>query len=243
MVKINRSDFKSIMKRVRKDLQDPHSRFFSWDHSHAHWLKYVKGGTDDDHAALHLAFYLASWGMYRGSSALLQRDYRVLVPVVRFLRNQAQERDWADCMLTSDNPVAAAEAIRELSLGLNATLEPQLIEFGRPPSDTLLSKILLNTLVCVPAWDRNVKLALRALPGLTHRGSNGFNVKFLVEVTDLLRQNRDVLATGRDLLPKPKGFQYPLTKLLDLYLWYKGLDDGNGTAPNPTERNRRETVR
>ena len=32
--------------------------------------------------SLHLAFYLASWGMCRGSSFLLQKDYKVLVPVV-----------------------------------------------------------------------------------------------------------------------------------------------------------------
>ena len=35
-----------------------------------------------DYLSLHLAFYLASWGMYRGSSFLLQKDYKVLVPIV-----------------------------------------------------------------------------------------------------------------------------------------------------------------
>ena len=29
-----------------------------------------------------LMFYLASWGMYRGSSFLLQKDYKIHIPVV-----------------------------------------------------------------------------------------------------------------------------------------------------------------
>ena len=37
---------------------------------------------DYDYLSLHLAFYLASWGMYRGSSFLLQKDYKVLSPIV-----------------------------------------------------------------------------------------------------------------------------------------------------------------
>lgn len=243
MVKIGRNDFKGIMKRVREDLQDPHSRFFSWDHSHAHWLKYVEGDTvDDDHAALHLAFYLASWGMYRGSAAVLQRDYKVFVPVVRLLRSEAGTRNWTDCMFNAGDPRETAVEVRDLSRRLNAVLEPNLIEFGRGPSDTLLSKILLNTLVCVPAWDLNVKLALRAIPQFGRWGSNGFNVEYMVAVTELARQNADLLAEGRDLLPKPKGFRYPLTKLLDLYLWYKGLYQGNGRAPRPVARSRQEKV-
>jgi len=37
---------------------------------------------DYDYLSLHHAFYLASWGMYRGSSFLLQKDYKVLTPIV-----------------------------------------------------------------------------------------------------------------------------------------------------------------
>jgi hypothetical protein len=42
---------------------------------------------DDDALSLHLAFFLASWGMYRGSSFLLQKDYTIHRPVVRLLRS------------------------------------------------------------------------------------------------------------------------------------------------------------
>ena len=37
---------------------------------------------DYDYLSLHLAFYLASWGMYRGSSFILHKDYKVHTPIV-----------------------------------------------------------------------------------------------------------------------------------------------------------------
>jgi hypothetical protein len=37
---------------------------------------------DRDHAALQLGFYLASWGMYRGSGFLLQHAYTIHLGVI-----------------------------------------------------------------------------------------------------------------------------------------------------------------
>jgi hypothetical protein len=43
---------------------------------------------DYDYLSLQLSFYLASWGMYRGSSFLLQKDYKVHIPAVKELLNE-----------------------------------------------------------------------------------------------------------------------------------------------------------
>lgn len=56
--------------------------------------------------SLQLAFYLASWGMYRGSSFLLQKDYRVHIPVVKELLQKKYDvllgADF-DTLLNEDN--------------------------------------------------------------------------------------------------------------------------------------------
>jgi hypothetical protein len=46
----------------------------SWEHCYRYFRRVAPNlpKTDRDHAALQLGFYLASWGMYRGSSFLLQ---------------------------------------------------------------------------------------------------------------------------------------------------------------------------
>lgn len=55
----------------------------SWEHCYRVFRDARTDPSPDyDYLSLHLAFYLASWGMYRGSSFLLQNDYKVLLPVV-----------------------------------------------------------------------------------------------------------------------------------------------------------------
>lgn len=38
---------------------------------------------DYDYLSLQLAYYLASWGMLRGSSFLLWKDYKIHIPMVK----------------------------------------------------------------------------------------------------------------------------------------------------------------
>ena len=65
---------------------DENGRYRSWEHCYSHFIK-ARGSQeiDNDYLSLQLAFYLASWGMYRGSSFLLQKDYKVHIPVVKEL--------------------------------------------------------------------------------------------------------------------------------------------------------------
>lgn len=69
---------------------------------------------------LHLAFYLASWGMYRGSSFLLQKDYRVHYDVLKEILNERYNSLWnIDCEeLTKENNLnlifEISEKIREI---------------------------------------------------------------------------------------------------------------------------------
>ena len=59
-------------------------RSLSWEHCFRVFRDARTAPSPDyDYLSLHLAFYLASWGMYRGSSFLLQKDYKVLRPLSR----------------------------------------------------------------------------------------------------------------------------------------------------------------
>ena len=63
---------------------DENGRYRSWEHCYSHFIK-ARGSkeVDYDYLSLQLAFYLASWGMYHGSAFLLQKDYKVHIPVVK----------------------------------------------------------------------------------------------------------------------------------------------------------------
>ena len=69
-----------------KELQEQtESRYRSWEHCYTQFYEARQNPERDniDNLSLHLAFYLASWGMYRGSSFLLQYDYTVHTSVVK----------------------------------------------------------------------------------------------------------------------------------------------------------------
>ena len=68
---------------------DENGRYRSWEYCYSHFIK-TRGSkdVDYDYLSLQLAFYLASWGMYRGSSFLLQKDYKIHIPVVKELLSE-----------------------------------------------------------------------------------------------------------------------------------------------------------
>ncbi len=67
---------------------DQSHRYKSWEHC----FKYFgKKKADKRVACLHLSFYLASWGMYRGSSFLLWKDCFVHHEVVKHIMLAAPE--------------------------------------------------------------------------------------------------------------------------------------------------------
>lgn len=77
------------------------SRYASFDYCFNYFQAHREAGRLDDLldgdavqlSCLHLGFYLASWGMLRGSTELLQRSARTYVPVIEALIN-ALEHLW-----------------------------------------------------------------------------------------------------------------------------------------------------
>ena len=64
---------KVIDKYISAFAKDKYHRYRSWDQC----FKAFDPAEPSDTQALGLAFYLASWGMYRGSSGLLQKNHLI----------------------------------------------------------------------------------------------------------------------------------------------------------------------
>lgn len=61
---------KSSMEFYNDLKADENGRYRSWEHCYSHFIKARESKeVDYDYLSLQLAFYLASWGMYRGSPA------------------------------------------------------------------------------------------------------------------------------------------------------------------------------
>ena len=125
----------------------------SWEHCYRVFRDARTDPSPDyDYLSLHLAFYLASWGMYRGSSFLLQKDYKVLSPVVEEVLKPGY-----DCLFG-----VACVDLRELEVQARLTnVYDYIVDYFHPireevagcevassVSPVLVTKILMGTRVC-----------------------------------------------------------------------------------------------
>ena len=106
--------FKAIESYVAQINSDPNDRLRSWEHCYKsfHDARGCKTA-DQDYLSLMLAFYLASWGMYRGSSFLLQKDYKIHRPVLEeILKPEYDTLFGIECIKLAKHNLVAAEERR-----------------------------------------------------------------------------------------------------------------------------------
>lgn len=175
-----------------------------------------------DYLSLHLAFYLASWGMYRGSSFLLQKDYKVHIPIVRII----MEEKYNSLM-----GISAEELIESRNLELLDDLSerikkayaeelPLLEGTTNNATDTLITKILLGTLGCVPAYDRYYVQTVRKYGISTGK----YNRKSVRKVAQYYLDNKFDFEKVRVEL-SVGGVDYPAMKLMDMCMWQIGFEN------------------
>ncbi len=207
-----------IRTYFNETVKDSHGRYMSWCHCYSAFKdnRKYKDEKTIDYLALHLAFYLASWGMYRGSSFLLQKDYKVHAPIVRILMEEkytpllgvtAEE-------LTDETMLDLLDEISNKIRQAYAKEQPSFEGTTNNATDTLVTKILLGALGCVPAYDRYYVQAVRQY-GISTGGYDRRSVKdvamFYLSHKDEFEKVREELSTG--------GTEYPVMKIMDMCLW------------------------
>ena len=202
----------------------------SWEHCYRVFRDARTDPSPDcDYLSLHLAFYLASWGMYRGSSFLLQKDYKVLAPIVEKVLKPEY-----DCLFglacTDVRNSDVWEQLKKLSDDIADHFDPIRNEVaGRKVvssvSPVLITKILMGTLGCVPAYDRFFQDGVATYKVTTQEYSSNSVLKlvdFYEEHNDRLEEARRGMRVG--------DLTYPQMKLLDMGFWQVGFEKDAGDA-------------
>ena len=204
--------------------RDENGRSRSWEHCYRVFRDARTDPSPDyDYLSLHLAFYLASWGMYRGSSFLLQKDYKVLSPIVEKILKPEY-----DCLfglacadLRNDDVQTQLTNVYNDIANDFGPVRNQVAgrEVPSPVSPVLITKILMGTLGCVPAYDRFFGIGAKYL-GLE---KDTYQEKSLRELVDFYEAHNDRLEEAR------RGFEvdgliYPQMKLLEMGFWQIGFD-------------------
>ena len=196
----------------------------SWEHCYRVFRDARTDPSPDyDYLSLHLAFYLASWGMYRGSCFILQKDYKVHTPIVEEIlkpeydclfgvacadlrESEVQDRleKLYKCIAKYFGPIRDEIAGRKLASSV---------------SPVLITKILMGTLGCVPAYDRFFQDGV-ATYKVTRRE---YSPESVLRLVDFYEEHNDRLEEARRGM-RVGDLIYPQMKVLDMGFWQVGFE-------------------
>lgn len=176
-------------------------------------------------ACLHLAAYLASWGMYRGKSMLLQRSARQYEPLLKVIVN-ADSRVWTLDMnnYTGENFDLLAQLEKQVCEALKGKDE-------RTPTITLTTKVMLGVFGNILAIDTFVYNGLNAVQGIRADTLDEKTRQALVNFYEAHKAVFDTY-TVRTVdfdSGQPTHRVYPKAKLVDMALFM------HGTPPSTKE--------
>jgi len=221
-------------------VRDPSNRGRSWDRCYSFFQQYralnqEQQQANKELACLHLGFYLASWGMFRGSGYLIYKDYTIYERVIDRLIAQEYEGLWEpqffEDLLTNENPILENNKQVGLIFKLSTQIqdyinEMTIIKNHRSPeenaraTDTITTKILLGTLACTPAYDTYFPMGL-ATCDIRRCGS--FTIHCFVNLLNVCREN-ELWARLEEQPIEYYGVLYPVMRVVDLYFWTKGFN-------------------
>lgn len=195
--------------------RDPSARYTSFDYCFNHFQQHrgaVKAWgepTGMEVSCLHLGFYLASWGMLRGSAELMQRSVRHLVPLIEAIADVPAEV-WDLDLVDYDKD--GIDLVHRTSADVRDALRPL------QASDILVTKVMLGVFGCVPAFDTYFKKGFGVSTfskGSLHLVGEFYRAN--PAQIDALRQPTLDFTTGQ-----PTTRLYTRAKVVDMIFFIKG---------------------
>ena len=161
--------------------------------------------------------------MYRGSSFLLQRDYKIHRKCVKKILKKKYNK-LRHITLADYKGENSAKNMKLLFCLVKEIVGDQKIKgcYEQKPSDTLVTKILLGTLGCVPAYDDLFKSQLKKETTLISRNKKipaSFSEKSFKKFIDECDAREEIFKDFKKNVKICKS--YPDMKIIDMYFWGK----------------------
>ena len=192
----------------------PTARYTSFDYCFNHFQSHrdhpagLASPSGMELSCLHLGFYLASWGMLRGSTSLLRRSARHYAPVIKVIASASPTIWEIDAHAYDDQ---AINTIMQTASQIRSALPDGA-------SGILVTKIMLGVFGCVPAFDTYFKKGF---------GVATFGKKALKKVTEFYRDNHEIIDAHRvHTLDFASGnettWKYTRAKVIDMVFFVEG---------------------
>lgn len=191
---------------------------YVWDESRTNWADLISEDQIET-TALHIGFYLANWGMFRGSSGLLQNSNLDLMKALAKLLFEGQGSELLE--LSMDDFASGAPKLLYHQKLLDSVLDSmESLASNVSWTDTLKTKILMGVWGECPALDRFYISACRDLfprrPFITAASGKG--------LTALAGVIQELNAPSLHLETERLKLTYPTARVMDMALFQYGLE-------------------
>lgn len=198
----------------------PDARYTSFDYCFNYFQSFFEADRQSELAApqnlqsscLQIGFYLASWGMFRGSGDLYKRSVHHYVPLIEAIATAPTELWMTDA---HNYDASAIRMVLSEATRLAASIG------GMSP--ILVTKVMLGVFGCVPAFDTNFKAGF---------GATTFGPKSLRRIGDYYESNAAIIERYRvPTLDFATGAEtdrrYTRSKVIDMAFFVEGAPSGS----------------
>ncbi len=223
--KIAQLEVNDITKIVEKfeEKHDACGRDASFDYCHNYFHPSNKNDLTKniEQSCLSLGFYLASWGMFRGSSFMLKKSSKHFEPLVEYIAS-VPEKSWH---------INASNFEKDGNIDFLIEQYNKIKEILIPGSHahlTLVTKVMLGVFASVPAYDSFFTNSFKNI----FKGDCAFTVfnkKSLQCIYEFYQSNQSAidkinLNTVDFISGEKTKLKYTNSKIIDMYGFTRGLE-------------------
>ncbi len=235
------TEFSQLIAAYKSQMEAHNARFTSFDYCYNYFqqarkegrTKLLAEGPQLELSVLQLGFYLASWGMYRGSTALLQHSSKVLIPVIEAIATTPPAH-WDADMLFKEGDTGASRLMGlyeriEKALQFNPSKSTGKKSYSQVPTVTLITKIMLGVWGNTPAFDSYFCKGYDRNIGIGKQENVCRQVtKTWQELCRDYSSNTEIFEVA-EIRTKPfteggDTFPYPKAKLIDMAYFQRGMN-------------------
>jgi len=195
-------------------MNDPLHRYSSYDYCYNYFYKNQTTLLKDiEKSCAVIGFYIASWGMMRGSSFLLQKSYKYYKPLVEYIA-QLNDRCWD--IDVNDYNIESKRVLQIYNEIKNIVIEKNHRKI------VLVTKIMMGVLGITPAFDNLFCKTFKKIEPKKSRFT-AFNESSLEVIYNFYCYNKDEIDTLSkkiktiDFISEEEKYCYKKAKIIDMY--------------------------
>lgn len=221
-MKYNQTDISEMVAEFQRENSST-DRYASFDYCYHYFHPSTANNLlrEIEKSCLSLGFYLASWGMLRGSSFLLNRSVKYYEPLIRYIAGLDASVWDIDVDKYSDKNIRSICTIyREIQ---------RIIVNNGNSHLTLVTKIMLGVFGFIPAYDnffgntfRGIFQGICGFRSVNHKSLNCIR-QFYDDNKKEIDQYSSEIYVKEFITGNSIGITYTKAKIIDMYGFTKGL--------------------